>query len=172
MEKLSRFPMWDASCVSLVNYPQAHCFGPVRETLTEAARPDQAPQKPFAWVVLRQEIQGKEHITNKPPPTGRIWEGQKEIGDTSVCPPRILHWNPSWLSGGAHYQQGPWGEWLARGDSEANPITWTQGCKPHDRAVLLGSLTLLLSAQMPHANQAPCFVSTRVSLDNSFPSVR
>ena len=38
--------------------------------------------------------------------------------------------------------------------------------------VLLGFLTLLLSARVPSANKISCFVSTYVSLDNSFPSVR
>ena len=38
--------------------------------------------------------------------------------------------------------------------------------------VLLGSLTLLLSAQAPFPNKISCFVSTCVSSDNSFPIVR
>ena len=40
------------------------------------------------------------------------------------------------------------------------------------RAVLLGSLTLLLSTRVPFPNKVSCFVSTCVSSDNSFPSVR
>ena len=40
------------------------------------------------------------------------------------------------------------------------------------RAVLLGSLTLLLSTQVPFPNKISCFVSACVSSDNSFPSVR
>ena len=43
---------------------------------------------------------------------------------------------------------------------------------PRLRAVLLGSLTLLLSTRVPFPNKISCFVSTCVSLDNSFPSVR
>ena len=42
--------------------------------------------------------------------------------------------------------------------------------EPHGR-VLLGSLTLLLSAWMPFHNKVFCFVSVFISLDNSFPSV-
>ena len=42
----------------------------------------------------------------------------------------------------------------------------------HFRAVLLGSLTLLLSPRVPFPNKISCFVSTCVSSDNSFPSVR
>ena len=39
-------------------------------------------------------------------------------------------------------------------------------------SVLLGSLTLLLSTRVPFHNKISCFVSTCVSSDNSFPSVR
>ena len=39
---------------------------------------------------------------------------------------------------------------------------------PHGRAVLLGSLTLLLSTQAPFPNKISCFVSRYVSSDNSF----
>ena len=48
----------------------------------------------------------------------------------------------------------------------------TRDCKPHCRAVLLGSLTLLLFTQAPFPSKISCFVSTCVSLDNSFLSVR
>ena len=43
---------------------------------------------------------------------------------------------------------------------------------PCDRVVLLGSLTLLLSTRVPFPNKISCFVSTCVSLDNSFLSVK
>ena len=48
----------------------------------------------------------------------------------------------------------------------------TQECEPRGRAVLLGSLTLLLSARVPLPNKISCFVSTCVFSDNSFLSVR
>ena len=41
---------------------------------------------------------GKEHGTNKPTPTGRVWERSK--GDIT-CPATSKnpsHWRPSWLS--------------------------------------------------------------------------
>ena len=44
--------------------------------------------------------------------------------------------------------------------------------EPRGRAVLLGSLTLLLSSPVPIPDKIACFVSTCVSSDNSFPSVR
>ena len=40
------------------------------------------------------------------------------------------------------------------------------------KSLLLGSLTLLLSTRVPFPNKISCFVSTCVSLDNSFLSVR
>ena len=40
------------------------------------------------------------------------------------------------------------------------------------QAVLLGSLTLVLSIRVPFPNKISCFVSTCTSSDNSFPSVR
>ena len=45
-------------------------------------------------------------------------------------------------------------------------------CEPRGRAALLGSLTPLLSTWVPFPNKVSCFVSTCVSSDNSFLSVR
>ena len=44
--------------------------------------------------------------------------------------------------------------------------------KDKKRAVLLGSLTLLLSTRVPFPNKISCFVNICVSSDNSFLSVR
>ena len=59
---------------------------------------------------------------------------------------------------------------MDRDNPETNPIT--QDCKPDGRAVLLGSLTLLLSTWVPLPNKVSCSVSTCVSLDNLFLNVR
>ena len=48
----------------------------------------------------------------------------------------------------------------------------TRDCEPRGRAVLLGSLTLLLSTRVPFPNKISCFVSICVSSDNSFLRVR
>ena len=48
----------------------------------------------------------------------------------------------------------------------------TRHCEPPGRAVFLGFLTLLLSTHVPFPNKISCVVSTCVSSDNSFPSVR
>ena len=45
-------------------------------------------------------------------------------------------------------------------------------CEPCGGTVLLGFLTLLLSTRVPFPNKISCFVSTYVSSDNSFLSVR
>ena len=60
--------------------------------------------------------------------------------------------------------------------TEEHTLAWqhhkTRDCKPCDRAVLLGSLTLLLSTLVPFPSKITCFVSTCVSLDNCWTSVR
>ena len=65
----------------------------------------------------------KEHGTNKPSPTRRIWERSK--GDTT-CPTTsqiLFLWHPSWLSNMHATRKDPESEWLARDNLEANPIT-------------------------------------------------
>ena len=116
---------------------------------------------------------GKEHRTNKPPPTARVRERSK--GDTA-CPTASQNpfcWHPSWLNKACTTRKNSESEWLAKDNPETNsitikPKTATQFC----RAVLLGSLTLLLSARVLFPNKISCFVSTCVSSDNSFLSVR
>ena len=115
----------------------------------------------------------KEHRTNKPPPTGRVQERSK--GDTTCLTTsqnRSL-WHPSWLNKACTTRKDSESEWLAKDNPETNTVTikpWD--CKPCGSAVLLGSLTLLLSTQVPFPNKISCFVSTCVSSDNSVPSVR
>ena len=118
---------------------------------------------------LTIEGPGKEHGTNKPPATGRIWERSK--GET-MCPTTSQnpsHWNPSWLRTVCATRINCESEWLARNNRETNPIIIKQQC---NKAVLLVSLILLLSTWVPLPNKASCFVSTCVSLDNSFLSLR
>ena len=98
--------------------------------------------------------------------------GQKETPHVQP-PPRILlsgmHFG--WTRKGL--RKSSESEWLAKDNPEANPITIeTQDFETRGRAVLLGSLTLLLSTWVPFPNKISCFVSTCVSPDNSFPSVR
>ena len=115
---------------------------------------------------------GKEHRTNKPPPTRRVQERSK--GDTT-CPTTSQNpslWHPSWLNKVWTTRKDSDSEWLAKDDLETNPMILKPETASHVAAVLLGSLTLLLSAQGPLPNKISCFVSTCVSLDNSFPSVR
>ena len=104
---------------------------------------------------------GKEHGINKPPPTRRV--RQRSKGNTTFL---TTSQNP--LSGIrlGWTRRAPSGRSLSQND-------WLRTtCKPRSRAVLLGSLTLLLSTQVPFPNKISCFVSTCVSWDNSFPSVR
>ena len=59
-------------------------------------------------------------------------------------------------------------EEFGKGLKETPPVR----CEPRGRAALLGFLTLLLPTRGPFPNKISCFVSTYVSADNSFPSVR
>ena len=114
---------------------------------------------------------GKEHRTNKPPPTGRVRERSK--GDTT-CPTtfqRPFCWHPSWLNKAHTTRKDSELDQLAKDDSETNPITMKPETVSHVTAVLLGSLTLLLSTRASFPNKISCFVSTCVSSDNLFPNV-
>ena len=66
---------------------------------------------------------GKEHETNKPPPTGRVPERSK--GDTT-CPTTSQNpslWHPSWLNKVCTTRKDSESEWLAKDNPETNPIT-------------------------------------------------
>ena len=113
---------------------------------------------------------GKEHRTNKPPPARRVLERSK--GDT-MYPTTSQNpscWYPSWLSNVCTTRKFSESEWLAKDNPETNPITIKP--KPQGRAVLPGSLTLLLSTWALPPNKISCFVSTCVSSDNLFVSDR
>ena len=61
---------------------------------------------------------GKEHGSNKSPPTRRVRERSK--GDTTrLTTSQNPRWHPSWL----HHQEGLWVRWLAKDNPETNPIT-------------------------------------------------
>ena len=114
----------------------------------------------------------KEYGTNKPPPTRRVQErsqGDTECPSTSQNP---SHQHPSWPSDACAIRKDPELEWLAKDHLETNPITIKPDFEPRSRTVLLGSLTLLLSTRVLFPNKISCFVSTCVSSDSSFPSVR
>ena len=66
---------------------------------------------------------GKEHRTNKPPPTGRVQERSK--GDTTCLTTsqnRSL-WHPSWLNKACTTGKDSESEWLAKYYPETNSIT-------------------------------------------------
>ena len=66
---------------------------------------------------------GKEYRTNKPPPTGRVWERSK--GDTACTStsqnPSRKH--PPWLGDACAIRKDSELEWLAKDNLETNPIT-------------------------------------------------
>ena len=64
-----------------------------------------------------------EYGTNKPPPTGSVWERWK--GDTAwtSTSQNPSHQHPSWLSNVCTTRKDPELEWLAKDHPETNPIT-------------------------------------------------
>jgi len=114
----------------------------------------------------------KEYGTNKPPPTRRVRKRSK--GDSvSIHFPECLSLASILAERCVRHQERLWIRMIGQrppGKESHHHKTWD--CKPCGRAVLLGSLTLLLSTRVPFPSKISCFVSTRVSSDNSFPSVR
>ena len=105
--------------------------------------------------------------------TGRIWEGPKggemPAYNMSYQRPRIL---PAEILLGWSMHTPP-GRTLSQRQPGGSPhYNKTWDCQSCGRAVLLGSLTLLLSTRAPLPNKASCFVSPCVSSDSSFLSVR
>ena len=68
-------------------------------------------------------VPSKEHGTNKPPPTGRIWERSKGYAACPTTSRNRPRWNPSWLSNAYTTRKYPKSEGLARDNPETNPIT-------------------------------------------------
>ena len=66
---------------------------------------------------------GKEHRTNKAPPTGRVRERSK--GDTTgpTTSQNPSRWHPSWLNKACTTRKNSESEWLAKDNLETNPIT-------------------------------------------------
>ena len=115
---------------------------------------------------------GKEHRTNKPPPTTRVQERSK--GDTMrpITSQKPSHWHLSWLSNVCTTRkdsaQNGWPKTTRKLiPSRSNPRLRARA----GRAALLGSLTLLLSSWQPLPDKISCFVCTCVTSD-SFPSVK
>ena len=84
---------------------------------------------------------GKEHGTNKPPPTSRVQERSK--GDTTCLTtsrnPSL--WHPSWLNKACTTRKDSESESSAKDNLETNPITIKpETAKPGDSTVFLGSL--------------------------------
>ena len=66
---------------------------------------------------------GKEHGTNKPPPTGRIPERSKGDAKCPTTSQNLSCWHPSWLSHVCAPRKHPESEQLAKDNPETNPIT-------------------------------------------------
>ena len=137
--------------------------------LTETTHPSQAPEESLSWVILQQKVLVRNRELTRHHQLEEFGKAQKDIIPnvlpTFQNPPR---WNPSWLSNARTTRKDPESEWWARDNLETNPTT----IKLRGWTILLGSLTLLLSAQASLANTVSCFVSSIVSSENSSSSVR
>ena len=115
---------------------------------------------------------GKEYGTNKPLPTGRVWERSK--GDTTclITPQNPSLWHPSWPNEVCTTRKDSESEWLANDNPETNPIT----IKPETACCLTELFSWVpllycspLRCPFPIKSLAS---SAHVSpQDNSFPSV-
>ena len=66
---------------------------------------------------------GKEHGTNKPPPTGRAQETSKEDTTCLTASQNPSLWHPSWLNKVCTTRKDSESESLAKDNRETNPIT-------------------------------------------------
>jgi len=66
---------------------------------------------------------GKEHGTNKPPPTGRVRERSKRNTTCPTTSQNPSHWHPSWPNKACNTRQDSESEWLVEDNPEPNPIT-------------------------------------------------
>ena len=113
---------------------------------------------------------GKEHGTNKPPPTRRVLERSKQ--DT-MCPTTSQNpslWHPSWLNKVCATRKDSESEWLAKDNPETNPITIKPEAASYEKELFFWIPLPYTQAQFP--SKISCFVNTCVSSDNSFLSLR
>ena len=112
---------------------------------------------------------GKEHGTNKPPPTGRV---QERLKSDTTCPTTSQNpsrWHPSWLNKSRKDSES---EGLVKDNPETNLIT----IKPETASRMaeqFSRVPLLYCSPPGHSSPTKSLaVSAHVSSDNSFPSVR
>ena len=115
---------------------------------------------------------GKEHGTNKPPPTGRVRERSERKHRVSVHFPESLSLAPILAERCVHHQEGLWirrtGQRPPGNESHHHK---TQDCEPvAEQSPAFPYPPALYPGALP--NKISGFVSTCVSSDNSFPSVR
>ena len=111
----------------------------------------------------------EEYGTNKPPPTRKV--ERKHL--VSVHFPESLLLASVLAERCVCHQERLWIRMIGqRPPGNLSHHHKTRDGEPHGRAVLLGSLTLLLSTRVPFPKKISYFVSTCVSSDGSFLSVR
>ena len=107
----------------------------------------------------------KEHGTNKPLPTGRIWERSKGDATCPTTSQNPARWNASWLSSICTPRNDPASEWLARVNLETNPVAGTARHVTEPISCVLLPCCSLPGLPFPIKSLA---LSAQVSVDNSF----
>ena len=141
------------------------------ETVTECTHPGLAPQKPFAWVVLCQEVLARNTELRSHYQPEEVGKGHKEM--PHVLPPLRILFAVLYLDWAMHALPG---RTLSQNDWLETVQTLTPSHKTWDwdRVVEQSSWVPLpsLSAWAARSNKVSCFVSMCVSSDSSFPRVR
>ena len=114
----------------------------------------------------------KENGTNKPPSTGRVQERSKSDTTCPTTSQNPSRWYPSALNKVCTTKKDSESEWLAKDNPETNPIA----IKPETGSHMPEEFSLF---PLPYCSLpgrlfpvVSCFVSTCVSSNNSYPSVR
>ena len=116
---------------------------------------------------------GKEHGTNKPPSTSRVWERSKWDTTCQTTSQNPSLWHSSWLNKACTTKKYSESELLAKDNPEANPITINPETESHVTELFSWvPLPYCFPLGCPFPNKIFCFVSPWVSSDNSFWSVR
>ena len=129
------------------------------ETLRETAHPGQAPQQPFAWVVLWQVVLVKKMKLTSHHQPEEFGKGQKETPLVLPISQNPHRRNASWLSNVRATRKNPESEWLARGNPETNPITIKSNTGSHVAAQLSWIPLPSCSLMGPLPNKVSSFVS-------------
>ena len=91
---------------------------------------------------------GKEHRTNKPPPTSRVWERSKGGTACLSTSQNPSLWHPSLLNKACTTRKDFESEWLAKDNPKTNPIT----IKPETGSHVAEQFSLVPLVPLPYCS--------------------